>query len=91
MPVSSQIKGRIRELRCAGGASPARVFYAFDSARDAILLCGGLKSDVGLYEDGVKQGEAEFEQHEAALAAARIKKDDTGRSAKKKNRVRRKK
>ncbi len=41
----------IRELRPKRGASPLRVFYAFDPDRDAVLLLGGDKAgDARFYE-----------------------------------------
>ncbi len=47
-PHSSAVEGTrepIRELRPKRGASPLRVFYAFDPHRDAVLLLGGDNSD----------------------------------------------
>jgi hypothetical protein len=34
----------LRELRVQSGGKPLRVFYAFDPARDAVLLIGGDKT-----------------------------------------------
>jgi hypothetical protein len=53
-PYSSQIKGSsiaLRELRIQSGGRPLRVFYAFDPARQAVLLIGGDKTgDDRFYE-----------------------------------------
>jgi hypothetical protein len=53
-PYSSQIKGSsiaLRELRIQSGGCPLRVFYAFDPARQAVLLIGGDKTgDDRFYE-----------------------------------------
>lgn len=46
-PYSSQIKGAsiaLRELRVQSEGKPLRVFYAFDPARQAVLLIGGDKT-----------------------------------------------
>lgn len=67
-PTSSQVSGRVRELRLAGGNSPGRVFYAFDSSRDAVLLCAGVKTDRDLYGEGVRVAIAELAKHEEELA-----------------------
>ena len=42
-PYSSGLGGGIRELRIQSVQSPIRVFYAFDSNRDPVLLLGGNK------------------------------------------------
>lgn len=45
-PHSSEIKGSsiaLRELRVQSKGRPLRVFYAFDRARDAVLIIGGDK------------------------------------------------
>jgi hypothetical protein len=46
-PYSSAINGAsipLRELRIQAGGRPLRVFYAFDPARQAVLLIGGDKT-----------------------------------------------
>lgn len=57
-PYSSQIKGAdfaLRELRVRQGNSPLRVFYAFDPARQAVLLIAGDKSnDKRFYDRMIK-------------------------------------
>lgn len=74
-PFSSAIKGAalpLRELRPASERSPARVFYAFDSDRNAVVLCGGSKNDAGdLYETAKSTAKAEFEGHLKAVAEAK--------------------
>ena len=53
-PLSSAIKGSriaLRELRVQSSGRPLRVFYAFDPARQAVLLIGGDKTgDNRFYE-----------------------------------------
>lgn len=59
-PHSSAIKGAsipLRELRATANKSELRVFYAFDPARDAVLLVAGNKS-----------GDKRFYERMAALA-----------------------
>ncbi|WP_404367590.1 type II toxin-antitoxin system RelE/ParE family toxin [Corallococcus coralloides] len=59
-PYSSQLKGTsqpLRELRIQSGGHPIRVFYAFDPARDAVLLLGGDKTgDKRFYERMIPPG-----------------------------------
>ena len=46
-PYTSSITGSrypLRELRIQSGGKPLRVFYAFDPARQAVLLLGGDKT-----------------------------------------------
>lgn len=77
-PYSSAIKGAdisLRELRPASGKSPARVFYAFDPDRNAVVLCGGSKNDAGdLYETAKSTAKTEFESHLKAIAEEKEKK-----------------
>jgi len=51
-PRSSAIKGAsfaLRELRIQSQGRPLRVFYAFDPARQAVLLIGGDKTGDGRF------------------------------------------
>jgi hypothetical protein len=44
-PHSSKVRGTdLRELRIQSGGRPLRAFYAFDPARQAVLLTGGDKT-----------------------------------------------
>lgn len=76
-PHASAIKGSniaLRELRMKQGRSPLRAFYAFDPARDAVLLIGGDKSgDNKFYERMVKQSEALWAKYLAAKFPAKKK------------------
>jgi hypothetical protein len=66
-PHSSAIKGAsiaLRELRASADKSELRVLYAFDPARDAVLLVGGDKSgDKRFYERMVKRAEQEWSEY----------------------------
>jgi hypothetical protein len=60
-PHSSAIEGTrvaLRELRVQSQGKPLRIFYAFDPARDAVLLIGGDKTgDARFYERLVQAAE----------------------------------
>lgn len=60
-PYSSAIQGSkiaLRELRVQSGGCPLRIFYAFDPARQAVLLIGGDKTGQDrFYEEFVPQAE----------------------------------
>jgi hypothetical protein len=60
-PHSSAIIGSkyaIRELRCQASGRPLRIFYGFDSSRDAVLILGGDKGGDGrFYERMIPQVE----------------------------------
>lgn len=77
-PLSSELKGsaKLRELRPAAGASAARVLYAFDQNRAAVLLCGALKTDPKMYEGAVATAERELAGHKAAVEAAKKAEED---------------
>jgi len=66
-PYSSAIKGTkyaLRELRVQSQGRPLRVFYAFDPARQAVLLIGGDKTgDDRFYETMVPLAERIWEQY----------------------------
>lgn len=56
-PYSSAIKGwafAIRELRVQSGGRPIRVFYAYDPARDAVLIIGGDKTGNDRFYEAMK-------------------------------------
>ncbi len=68
-PLSSAINGAsfaLRELRVQSGGRPIRVFYAFDPARDAVLIIGGFKDGAGgkdFYGDMIGKSEAIWKQY----------------------------
>jgi hypothetical protein len=71
-PRSSDIKGAsfaLRELRVQSNGRPFRVFYAFDPARQAVLLIGGDKTnDNRFYETMIPVSERIWKEylHETA-------------------------
>lgn len=66
-PHSSQIKGSknaLRELRVQSGGRPIRIFYFFDTGRDAVLLIAGDKTGNDLfYEEMIPRADALATQH----------------------------
>jgi hypothetical protein len=66
-PVSSAIKGSsiaLRELRATADKSELRVFYAFDPARDAVLIVGGDKTnDKRFYTRMIAIAEKEWSEY----------------------------
>jgi hypothetical protein len=66
-PRSSQIKGSefaLRELRIQSKGRPLRVFYAFDSVRNAVLIIGGDKTgNDRFYEEMVPRAEKIWKQY----------------------------
>jgi hypothetical protein len=56
-PHSSRIRGTmLRELRIQSGGRPLRAFYAFDPARQAVVLTGGDKTgDDRLYRTKIAE------------------------------------
>ncbi|WP_435952957.1 type II toxin-antitoxin system RelE/ParE family toxin [Dryocola sp. BD626] len=64
-PYADSVKGsrfsNMKELRVQYCGRPLRVFYAFDFARQAILLCAGDKSnDKRFYETMIAVADSEF-------------------------------
>lgn len=66
-PLSSAIEGSryaLRELRIQSGGKPLRVFYAFDPARQAVLLIGGDKTgNKRFYDEMIPVAEAIWESY----------------------------
>ena len=66
-PYSSEIVGSkiaLRELRIQCGGHPYRILYAFDPARNALLILGGDKTgNSRWYEEYVPKAEKIYEQY----------------------------
>lgn len=66
-PHSSALEGTdlpLRELRPKQGRSPLRIIYAFDPARQAVLLIGGDKAgDSKFYRRMIKQAEQIWQEY----------------------------
>ncbi len=66
-PYSSAIEGSniaLRELRISSASRPLRVFYAFDPARDAVLLIGGSKAgNKRFYREMISKSESIWQEY----------------------------
>jgi hypothetical protein len=67
-PLSSGINGSrfaMRELRIQQAGNPYRVLYAFDPARQAVLLIGGVKTGKGKrwYEGAIRLADRLFDEY----------------------------
>src|SRR5271155_3522993 len=62
-PYSSQVRGKLRELRTQQGKDKLRVLYFGDAMRLSILLHGIVKRSAKLAEEDVRIGETRIELH----------------------------
>jgi phage-related protein len=70
-PYTSQIDGRLREIRLRFGKTRYRVLYFFDDDRTAILLHGLTKNTPAVEEADKRIGSARMAKHEARLGSTR--------------------
>ncbi len=68
-PYSSQVRGRLRELRTQSGRAKLRVLYFADAARTFVLLHGIVKNTDQLPEADIRIAEQRMENHNARLRA----------------------
>jgi phage-related protein len=71
-PYTSQIEGRLREVRPRAGKARYRVLYFFDEDRTAILLHGFTKNTSAVEEADKRIGRERMAKHEARRAAMRF-------------------
>src|SRR5256885_17078240 len=62
-PYSSQVRGRLRELRTQQGKDKLRILYLGDARRVFILLHGIVKRSAKLPEEDIRVAEAPMEPH----------------------------
>lgn len=68
-PYADRIKGsshvNMKELRVQSKGQPIRVFFAFDTNREGILLCAGHKTgrDKRFYKEMIPIADKEFSEH----------------------------
>lgn len=62
-PYSSQVRGRLRELRTRAGRERIRILYLADSQRDFVLLHGLLKRSAALPEADIRLAEQRMTLH----------------------------
>ncbi len=70
-PYSSQVRGRVRELRTHYGKELIRILYFADANRAFILLHGLIKRAQKLDEGDIRIAEQRMRQHEAGLRRTR--------------------
>jgi phage-related protein len=70
-PYTSQIDGRLREVRLRVGKTRYRVLYFFDDERSAILLHGLTKNTPAVEEADKRIGSTRMAKHEARLGSKR--------------------
>lgn len=83
-PYCSAIEGKskhgggLRELRVQSQGRPLRVFYRFDSSRNAVVLVGGDKqghSDTAFYEQAIEASDIVFAKYLERRKAGDVKDD----------------
>src|SRR5260370_11787378 len=63
-PYSSQVRGKLRELRTQQGKDRLRVLYFGDARRVFVLLHGMVKRSAQLPEEDIRVAQARMERHE---------------------------
>jgi hypothetical protein len=66
-PYSSQVRGKLRELRTQQGKDKLRILYFGDAKRVFVLLHGIVKRSAQLPEEDVRIAERRMEQHARRL------------------------
>jgi len=66
-PYSSQVRGKLRELRTQQGKDKLRILYFGDARRFFILLHGLVKRTASLSEEDIRTAEARMELHNQML------------------------
>ncbi len=70
-PYSSQVRGKLRELRTQQGKDKLRVLYFGDARRVFVLLHGFVKRSAKLPEEEIHVAEARMHRHERRLEGKR--------------------
>jgi hypothetical protein len=70
-PYSSQVRGKLRELRTQQGKDKLRVIYFGDARRVFVLLHGIVKRSAQLPEEDIRIAEARMELHGRRLEGKR--------------------
>jgi len=66
-PYSSQVRGKVRELRTQQGKDKLRILYFGDAKRVLVLLHGFVKRSAKLPEEEIRTAEARMELHNRRL------------------------
>src|SRR5260221_8496041 len=70
-PYSSQVRGKLRELRTQQGKDKLRILYFGDANRVLVLLHGIVKRSAKLPEEDIRTAEARMELHNRRLEEKR--------------------
>src|SRR5712692_7317779 len=70
-PYSSQVQGKLRELRTQQGKDKLRILYFGDARRVFVLLHGIVKRSAQLPEEDIRMAESRMEQHARRLEGRR--------------------
>ena len=70
-PYSSQVRGKLRELRTQQGKDKLRVLYFGDARRVFVLLHGIVKRSAQLPEEEIHIAEGRMDRHEQRLKGKR--------------------
>lgn len=70
-PYSSQVRGKLRELRTQQGKDKLRVLYFGDARRAFVLLHGFVKRSAKLPEEEIRVAEARMDRHERRVEGKR--------------------
>src|SRR6267143_5236600 len=70
-PYTSQVRGKLRELRTQQGKDKLRILYFGDAKRVFVLLHGIVKRTAQLPEEDVRTAEARIELHNRRLEEKR--------------------
>jgi hypothetical protein len=70
-PYSSQVRGKLRELRTLQGKDKLRILYFGDARRVFVLLHGIVKRGAQLPEEDIRIATARMEQHARRLEGKR--------------------
>src|SRR6267378_443759 len=70
-PYSSQVRGKLRELRTQQGKDKLRILYFGDARRVFILLHGIVKRSAQLRQEDIRTAEARMELHNRRLEEKR--------------------
>lgn len=81
-PYTSQIEGRLREVRLRMGKTRYRVLYFFDEDRTAVLPHGFTKNTAAVEETDKRIGRGRMAKHEARLVAKYSARREKGKGRK---------
>jgi phage-related protein len=82
-PYSSQVEGKLRELRTKFGKTRLRVLYFGDANQEFQLLHGLIKDTEKLEQSDIDKGKERMLAHEEKLREAKEKKEKTQKKEKK--------